>query len=142
MRHFQNERGATMLEFALILPVLLTVMFGIMESGRLMSTYVALAGAARAGTRYAIVHGSDRTGTGADGPSGAGNTSNVVTVVKNITSAGGLSGSVSVDVEYPYGNAIGDPVTVTVSYPFNAVVLPLIPLTVTLGSTSQGTICY
>jgi Flp pilus assembly protein TadG len=137
------ERGATMVELALVLPLLLTVMFGIMESGRLALTYTTLADAARAGTRFAIVHGADRTGSGVDGPSGPGNTANVEAVVTNMAIAAGLTASkLTVDVEYPGStNVIAAPVTVSVSYPFRPI-LPLVPLTVTLGSESQGMICY
>jgi len=125
-----------------------TVMFGLTESARLILAYTTLSDAARAGTRYAIVHGSYRTGSGIDGPSGPGNTANVVSVVKQVTSAAGLSSSkVTVyDTDaamYPDGtNKIGARVKVKVSYPFTSVLSLIVPFGVTIGSTSEGMICY
>lgn len=50
-----NERGAAMVEFAIILPVLLLLVFGIIEFGRAHNTQLTLTHAAREGVRtYAI----------------------------------------------------------------------------------------
>jgi Flp pilus assembly protein TadG len=145
-----TERGATMVEVVLIVQLLLTVTFGIVECGRLFLAYTTLTNAARAGARYAIVHGHYRTGSGVDGPSGPGSNANVADVVHSVTTAAGLPASSvivtdSVDEPmYPDGtNNVGARVRVKVSYNFSAIVLPLIPLpSVPLGSTSEGTICY
>jgi Flp pilus assembly protein TadG len=148
-RKLASERGATMVEVVLAIQLLLTVLFGIIECGRVMLTYTTLAHAARAGARYAIVHGSYRKGSGMDGPSGPGNTGNVADTVRSATTAAGLA-AIDVTVTdtddepmYVDGtNNIGARVRVTVSYPFR-VIIPLIPLpAMTLGSTSEGTICY
>jgi Flp pilus assembly protein TadG len=139
-----NERGQAMVEFSLVLLLLVIVLFGIIEVGRLALTYTALADAARAGARYAIVHGG-----ASSSPSGNGNAAAVKTQVTNITNYAGLSG-VIVTVSYlpmtgdPNGNLTGDPVTVTASYAYAPIILlsPFAPLNVTLSSTSQGMICY
>jgi Flp pilus assembly protein TadG len=143
---FRNmDRGSSLLEFALIAVVFILVLLGVVEMGRMVLVYTTVANAARAGARYAIVHGGDRTGTGADGPSGPGNISQVQTVVKNFASAGLLTtGNLTISVIYPNGaNAVGSPVSVTVTYPYD----PLVPffdplLSNTLGSTSQGVITF
>jgi hypothetical protein len=49
----KKTRGQTMVEFALILPVLLMTMYGVMEFGRLLFIYVTTTSAAREATRYA-----------------------------------------------------------------------------------------
>jgi hypothetical protein len=49
----KKTRGQTMVEFALVLPLLLFVMFGIMELGRLLLIFVTTTSAAREATRYA-----------------------------------------------------------------------------------------
>jgi Flp pilus assembly protein TadG len=138
-----------MVEFVLTIQLLLIVLFGMIEAGRLMLAYTTLAKAARAGSRYATVHGSYRRGSGVDGPSGPGNTANVADVVRSLTTAAGLAASnvtvTDTDAEpmYPNGaNSIGARVRVKVSYPFN-VIVRLVPLpAITLVSTSEGTICY
>jgi hypothetical protein len=49
----KKTRGQTMVEFALILPVLLMTMYGVMEFGRLLFIYITTTSAAREATRYA-----------------------------------------------------------------------------------------
>jgi Flp pilus assembly protein TadG len=146
MKRLRSERGASVVEMAAVATVLLTVLFGVIEVGRLILTYVTIAQAARAGARYAVVHGALRTGTGVNGPSGAGNDpAQVVTVVTNITSAAGLTtgGILTPIVTYPNGsNTVGSVVTVTVRYPYTPTLVWFLPLAVTLSSTTQGTICY
>lgn len=51
-----NERGATLVEFALALSVFLVAMFGVIEFGRAIWVHNALADAARRGARYAVLH--------------------------------------------------------------------------------------
>jgi Flp pilus assembly protein TadG len=53
-----GERGSTLLEFAIGATVFLTVMFGVIEFGRLLWTHNALTDATRRGARYAINHPS------------------------------------------------------------------------------------
>lgn len=58
----KTERGASLLEFAIAATVFLTVLFGILESGRLLWTHNALKDAVRQGTRYATVRRKDPAG--------------------------------------------------------------------------------
>jgi Flp pilus assembly protein TadG len=58
----KNERGASLMEFAIAATVFLTVLFGILESGRLLWTHNALKDAVRKGTRYATVRRKDAAG--------------------------------------------------------------------------------
>jgi Flp pilus assembly protein TadG len=51
-----NERGTTLVEFAIGVTVLLTAMFAIVEFGRALFVHNALADAARRGARYATLH--------------------------------------------------------------------------------------
>src|SRR5689334_9766528 len=79
----RSSRGAGLLEFAFIAMALMVVLFTGIEIDRMGFVYANLADAAKAGMRYAIVHGSDRTGTGVDGPSSSADSSQVVQAVKN-----------------------------------------------------------
>lgn len=144
-----RERGATLVEVPFAFLWVFLVIFGLVESGRLMLAYTTLAQAARAGTRYAIVHGSYRTGSGMDGPSGPGNTANVEAVVKNVTTPAGLPATkVTVydsgtEPMYPDGtNDVGARVRVKVSYSFTSLVPLVAPFNVTIGGASAGVICY
>lgn len=51
-----GDRGQDLVEFALILPVLLLLLLGIMEFGIVIFTYDTIANAAREGARYGIIH--------------------------------------------------------------------------------------
>jgi Flp pilus assembly protein TadG len=139
------DQGNALVEFTFIAVMLVVVMLGIVEMGRYVLVYTTVANAARAGARYAIVHGADRTGTGVDGPSGPGSTTQVQTVVKDFASAGLLNVSnLNITVNYPNGtNTADSPVTVTVTYPYDAFV-PYFSslLNASLGSTSEGVITF
>src|SRR5439155_25183159 len=61
----KNERGQTMTEFALVLPVLALVLFAVIQFGIVFNNYVTLTDATRAGARKAAVgrHVSDPVGS-------------------------------------------------------------------------------
>lgn len=52
----RDERGATLVEFAIGATVFLTAMFAVIEFGRALWTHNALSDAARRGARYAVNH--------------------------------------------------------------------------------------
>jgi Flp pilus assembly protein TadG len=136
--------GQTLIEFSLVAFLTIVLVFAVVEISRMVLVYTTVANAARAGTRYAAVHGSDRTGGGANGPSGpANNPTQVVNVIKNFASAGLLSPSaLLITVNYPgASNRPGSLVTVTVIYPYDPLTSYL-PLQVRLGSVSQGVILF
>ena len=51
----KNEQGQTMTEFALVLPILIVLLFGIIQFGIAFNNYVTLTDAVRAGARKAAV---------------------------------------------------------------------------------------
>src|SRR5689334_5576390 len=54
--HRKNERGTTMAEFAVVALLFFTIIFGIIEFGRLLYIHNALTDATRAGARYGALH--------------------------------------------------------------------------------------
>lgn len=54
-----SERGAVAVEFALVLPVFILLVLGIVEFGRAFNIQVSLSEAARETARYAAIHSSD-----------------------------------------------------------------------------------
>ena len=54
-----REEGVAAVEFALILPVLALLLFGVLEFGRVWSQYQVFQGAAREGARCAAVQATD-----------------------------------------------------------------------------------
>lgn len=55
----KKERGAVAVEMAIVLPVLLLLVIGIMEFGRALNVQVSLTQAAREGARHAAIHYDD-----------------------------------------------------------------------------------
>lgn len=56
LNHRKNERGTTIAEFAVVALLFFTILFGIIEFGRLLYTHNALTDATRKGARYASIH--------------------------------------------------------------------------------------
>jgi Flp pilus assembly protein TadG len=55
--------GQGLVEFAVILPLLLTLIAGVIEFGRLMATYAAVSSASREGARFGAAVGNNGEGT-------------------------------------------------------------------------------
>jgi Flp pilus assembly protein TadG len=135
-----GSRGQALAEFALVVPIFLLVLFGIIDFGRYVYYVQVLNNAAREGARYAIVHGSSsldpsgppESGTSSADPSGT----NVVAVVRNF--AVGVIGDVTVLAITPQWlaqpsctssgtNARENCVKVQVTYQFHSVI-PVVPI--------------
>ncbi|MGB9180046.1 MAG: TadE/TadG family type IV pilus assembly protein [Pyrinomonadaceae bacterium] len=61
----KRERGATLVEFAIVATIFFTSLFAVIEFGRLFWTHNALKDAARRGARYAIIRKDDAAGIAA-----------------------------------------------------------------------------
>jgi Flp pilus assembly protein TadG len=112
-RHdIRTEQGQTMTEFAIVLPVLVLLVFGVIQFGILFNNYVTLTDAARAGARKAAVSRND--------PNPVDTT---VTQVQN--SASDLNQSdLAVTVASSWAPA--SDVTVTATYPYSINLLGLV----------------
>jgi Flp pilus assembly protein TadG len=128
-----TERGASMVETGIALLLLLIVVFGIIDYGRAMYAYDAISNAARLGTRYAIVRGSQCQAAGC--PATGDSIQTFVRAQAPLIDTNRMT----VTTTWPNGNckSPGCPVLVTVTYPFDFV-SPVIPLAVlTMSSSSQ-----
>ena len=139
----RNSRGGTLVEFAICAFLMVIVLLSVVEMARMVLVFTTLANSARAAARYAIVHGSSRTGSGTNGPSGPGNNpAEVVLVARNFASTGALDITrLTITVTYIGGNAVGNFVNVAVSYPYDPLV-GYLPLAVPLNSASRGVIVF
>jgi Flp pilus assembly protein TadG len=137
--------GQSIIEFCLVAFMTLIMLLFIVEMGRALLVYATVANAARAGVRYAIVHGSSRAAGAAtnDASGPASNPAQVLTVVKDFASAGLLTTSLLViNVTYPgASNAPGQSVNITVVYPYDPLTT-WFSKTLRLGSASQGIIIF
>jgi Flp pilus assembly protein TadG len=121
-----NERGSTLVEFAIGATVFLTAMFAVLEFGRALWTHNALSDAARRGARYATLHAQGDSGSVQNmvvygNPAGSGQP-----LLPNLS-----TGNVSVNYSNPYQINQG---TVSVSitgYQFQFVI-PVVGTTITM----------
>lgn len=133
-----SSRGQSMVEFALVLPLVIGMIVGAFDLGRVVLANDLVANAAREAARFAIVHGGSQITACPVGPPGpeaqvpppspscpfpSPSTESIKEVARDFAAAGGLS--VTVDVCYGAGcsgnttaanvkNTRGTPVTVTV----------------------------
>ncbi len=61
-RRVVADRGAAVVEFVLVLPLLLLLIVGMVQFGRIYSMQIQLTGAANDGARYLSVNPTDTTG--------------------------------------------------------------------------------
>jgi Flp pilus assembly protein TadG len=143
----KNKRrsGQTLVEFSLVSFMTVAMLLFVVEMGRMLLIYAAVANAAREGVRYAITHGSTRaTGSAQNDASGpSSNPAQVLAVIDNFAGTAPLTTSLLViNVTYPgSSNAPGQAVNVSVVYPYNPLIT-YFPATLRLGSASQGIILF
>jgi len=99
IKYLYCEKGSNVVEFAIILPILIMLILGIVEFGIAYNNYIALTHAAREGARLAAV------GLHEEDP--AAFEQAVIESAPSVNIA-------NIDVDYPGGTEIGDPVRVTV----------------------------
>jgi Flp pilus assembly protein TadG len=104
----RNRRATAAVEFAVVAPVFLLLVFGMIEYGRMVMVYQVITNASREGARVAVL----------DGATTASVTDQVNTYLTNGSITGG---TVTVTPNPPSTAEYGDPVSVTVSIPFSQV---------------------
>lgn len=143
VRLLREEHGASMVETALGLMLMMTMVLGVMEFSMMTYTYSVYADATRQGMRYASIHGSDSSScsgptTGCTDSTGANVVSTVTSYAADYVTA---ANSVNVSVSYPdSASTPGSRVTVTTTYTYK----PLFGLGVTpsFTMTSAGRITF
>jgi Flp pilus assembly protein TadG len=120
--HIRNQHGQTMTEFALVMPILLLLLLGIIQFGIVFNNYLTLTDAVRAGARKGAV--SRRT---------TNPTQLTTSAVQN--AATDLKAS---DLQVTVNSTFqqGDDVTVTASYPFSISLLGMVVKSGRLHSTT------
>lgn len=137
VRRINEERhGQALVEFALMVPVLLLIIAGIVESGRVFQTYLQLANATREGARVASV--IPQVTSAIESAVKRELPSDVSTSI-NITVACAAAGSSTFDnciTSYP--PASGDKLAVTVSY-FYTPIMPVLNGLTTFTALTMST---
>jgi Flp pilus assembly protein TadG len=131
----RSEGGQTIVETAITLSLLCTVLFGIMEVCLAYYTYEMIEESAREGSRYAMVRGT--TCVTGSGSSCTVTHTQVETYVNNLGYPNLGGGTMSVVASYPQGNeAPGSTVQVQITYTFPYQIPFVTNTNVTLTSTS------
>jgi Flp pilus assembly protein TadG len=120
----RSERGQTMTEFAIVLPLLAVLLFGIIQLGIAFNNYMTVTDATRAGARKAAVSRD------LEDPRSAAETA--------VRSSASTLSQDDLDVDVQSNFESGSDVTVTASYPYS-ISLPLIGLVVTDGQLTSST---
>jgi Flp pilus assembly protein TadG len=117
----RNRRATAAVEFAIVAPVFLLLVFGMIEYGRMVMVQQIITNASREGARTAVLDGAT--------------TASVQSAVNSYLASGSISGAtVTVSPNPPSSAQYGDPVTVTVSVPFSQV--SWLPSPMYLGGTT------
>lgn len=110
LARLRSERASALVEFTLVLPFLLLLVFGTVEIGRGFRTYLALNNAAREGARWLAAYPTDAAGARAIAAAEAGRVGAcpdqpaTITPVKNPYQAGD---NVTVEVVCTYNLLFG-----------------------------------
>ena len=122
----KTENGQAVVEFAMILPVLLLILFAILQFGLIFNNYIQVTAAAREGARKAAV--SRSLGTSA---------AETAATTSAKAAAPGLK-QASIGVTFPNSPSFaqGSDVSVKVTYPYSISLLGIIVKSGTLSSTT------
>ncbi len=125
----RKQRGQTMVEFAIVATVTLTLIFGIIQSAIAVYAYSFVSYGARAGVRYAMVRGTN-SGSPATNAS-------VQTYVQGLAVALNTS-SLTVTTTWTPNESQGSTVAVRVTYAFAPLIAFVWKTTLNMSSTAQG----
>lgn len=109
----RSDRGAALVEFGIIAPLLLTLMFGIFEFGLLFGTKLDVRNGAAEGARLIAVNYQAT-------PSSTGSTQ-TTEIVTETCNRMGLAGNSKVSITFPGGTAVGDTATIKIEQPFQSI---------------------
>ncbi len=126
----RGERGQTLVEFAVVALAFLLMMVGILDLGRAVYAYNAIANAAREGARCAIV--SCKLPYGCSGAGCTCSTSCVTTAAK--AEAGFIANDITVTTTGPSSDSYGTYYTVSVSWPFTPIAVKVTAFTMNTSS--------
>jgi Flp pilus assembly protein TadG len=109
-RRSNRTSGQAIVEFALLLPILIIIVLGIIEFGRLWMTMITLSSAAREGARVAAVTAPSQT--------------QVEAAVNRVLDAAGLSEAAAITISGPNDE---NEVAVTVEITYNVLTGSIVP---------------
>ena len=125
LARIRRDDGQAIVEMALILPILISIVLGIAQFGIAYNNYITLTDATRAGARKAAV-------SRFVGDAGAGAVATVKANASNLTAS-----KLTVSVTSTNWTVPGSDVTVTATYPYSINILGLVVKAGNLTSTQK-----
>ena len=122
----KSQKGSAVLEMALVLPILLMLLFGVVEFGRVLMVKQAITNAAREGARAGAVDLND-----------SGALQKALDVTRNYLSASGLDANTTSVVPSFVITGGSDALQVIIEYDYDSLLtswIPTVPATFTLRS--------
>lgn len=107
-KYIKNEKGQSIVELAILLPIILIILMGVFESGRVMNAYLIINHASREGARSASLGDSDTE------------ILETVSLSSNTLNSSNMSVTIS-----PSSRNRGDSVTVNIGYDVD-IIVPII----------------
>lgn len=123
------QRGSITIEFALIFPAIVAILFAILDAGRFVGARVMLTQAVSAGVRTAALSTTTSTATVDAAVNGAATMLTGLTVTTQCTQGTGVTPCATFA-----SKAIGDRLTVTASYAFDPIFFNAFAKTLTQSS--------
>ena len=134
----EGEKGNSLIELAVTLPVLFGLIFCFIETCMLFYTYAMISNSARQGARYAMVRGASCPSTA--NPTCEATPAQVRAYVLGLGWPNVGGGIVTPTVNYDGNESVGSHVQVTVSYTF-VINMPFVPTkAIAMSSTAKTTI--
>lgn len=132
-RHIRTDRGASAVEFALIAPILLLLLIGIINFGLLFGQSLAISNAARQAARYAVVQGNSCDSVKSQAVSAASPLVSITAANVDVSRPGlGSCSGATTEACKSSSTTLTDNVTVTLTYTAQVPVASFVP---GLGST-------
>jgi Flp pilus assembly protein TadG len=120
---FRNQKGQSMTEFALVLPILALLLFGVIQFGIVFNNYIQVTDAVRAGARKGAV------GRHLQNPEAA--------VIQTVRDASTNLNQSDLDVSVSSSFQQGEDVSVTATYPYSINLLGLVVKSGRMSSTTK-----
>lgn len=116
LRFLKGSRAQSLVEFAIVMPIVMILIFGVIDFGMAIRSYITITNATREGGRFAALGNPAGSYPGdCTTPTSATTIGRVCTGMEGLDTDGGLN---SVTVTYPTGQAPGNEVVVAADYTY------------------------
>ena len=108
----KKEEGSGLVEFAILAPLFVVLLFGLVEFGLALYNKGVVTNASREGARFGVVYATPRKTEG-----------EIIARVQEYLTKSGFTDTANINVTGAQGSS-GSPLSVTVAYPYHFEVLP------------------